>query len=169
MSLTNRQRYAQFNSKEWHKIEFNDATDSYIVIHKKHGFHERESNLRIARRLIKLGYSVELMPIIENEKSFDAYMNGESWEFKTTNGSKGSIQGRLRDGKEQCDKILLVLPIDIVLREIIDGMNSAINMDKSKKITSIGLLFETALVILSREEILENQFDKLEFFFDNMP
>jgi hypothetical protein len=34
MSLTNRQRYAQFNSKEWHKIEFNDATDSYIVIHK---------------------------------------------------------------------------------------------------------------------------------------
>jgi hypothetical protein len=96
-------------------------------------------------------------------------MNGESWEFKTTNGSKGSIQGRLRDGKEQCDKILLVLPIDIVLREIIDGMNSAINMDKSKKITSIGLLFETALVILGREEILENQFDKLEFFFDNMP
>jgi hypothetical protein len=111
---------------------------------------------------------VELLPNIENEKSFDAYMNGEGWEFKTTNGSKGSIQGRLRDGKEQCDKILLVLPKDIVLREIIDGINSAVNMDKSRKITSIGLLFETALVVLHREEVLESQFDKLQFFFDDM-
>jgi hypothetical protein len=169
MSLTNRQRYAQFNSKEWHKIEFNDATDSYIVIHKKHGFHEREGNLRIVRRLIKLGYSVELMPIIENEKSFDAYMNGESWEFKTTNGSKGSIQGRLRDGKEQCDKILLVLPTEFVLREIIDGVSSATNMDKKNKIASVGLLFENALIILTRDEIKESQFNKLEAFFDELP
>jgi Contact-dependent growth inhibition CdiA C-terminal domain len=169
MSLTNHERFIQFDSNEWDKVVFNEITDSYIVVHKKHGFHEREGNLLIARRLIKLGYSVELLPNIENEKSFDAYMNGEGWEFKTTNGSKGSIQGRLRDGKEQCDKILLVLPMDIVLREIIDGINSAINMDRSRKITSIGLLFETALVVLSREEILESQFEKLQFFFDNMP
>ena len=168
MSLK-RQRYTQFDPKIWDKISFNETMDSYIVIHKKHGFHEREGNLRIARRLVLLGYSVELLENIENEKSFDAYMNGESWEFKTTNGSKGSIQGRLRDGKEQCDKILLVLPTEIVLREIIDGMNSAVNMDKSRKITAIGLLFETALVVLNREEILTNQFEKLEFFFDNMP
>jgi hypothetical protein len=169
MSLTNYQRYTQFDPKEWDKIVFNETTDSYIVIHKQHGFHEREGNLLIARRLIKLRYSVELLPNIENEKSFDAYMNGEGWEFMTTNGSKGSIQGRLRDGKEQCDKILLVLPTDIVLREIIDGINSAVNMDKSRKITSIGLLFGTALVVLHREEILESQFDKLQFFFEDMP
>jgi hypothetical protein len=169
MSLTNRQRYAQFVPNEWDKIAFNEQTDSYIVVHKKHGFHEREGNLRIAKRLVLLGYSVELLPNIENEKSFDAYVNGESWEFKTTNGSKGSIQGRLRDGKEQCDKIMLVLPSEIILREIIDGMNSAINMDRSNKIAAIGLLFETALVVLSRGEILSNEFDKLQFFFDDMP
>jgi hypothetical protein len=169
MSLTNQQRYAQFAPKEWDKIAFNELTDSYIVVHKQHGFHEREGNLRIAKRLVLLGYSVELLPNIENEKSFDAYVNGESWEFKTTNGSKGSIQGRLRDGKEQCHKIMLVLPSEIILREIIDGMNSAINMDKSEKIVAIGLLFETALVVLSRDEILNNQFDKLQFFFENIP
>ena len=168
MSLTNRQRYAQFNTKEWHKIEFNTVTDSYIVIHKEHGFHEREGNLRIARRLIKLGYSVELLPNFENEKSFDAYMNGEAWEFKTTNGSKGSIQGRLRDGKEQCGNILLVLPMEFLLREIIDGISSATNMDRNNKIAAVGLLFESALIILSREEIKESKFDKLEMFFDNL-
>lgn len=168
MSLTNYQRYVQFDPKEWDKIIFHEITDSYIVIHKKHGFHEREGNLRIARRLIKLGYSVELLPNIENEKSFDAYMNGEGWEFKTTNGSKGSIQGRLRDGKEQCDKILLVLPTEFVLREIIDGTSSAINMDKKRKIASVGLLFENALIILNRDEIEESQFDKLQMFFDEL-
>lgn len=169
MSLTNYQRYVQFDPKGWDKIVFNEATDSYIVIHKQHGFHEREGNLLIARRLIKLGYSVELLPNIENEKSFDAYMNGEGWEFKTANGSKGSIQGRLRDGKEQCDKILLVLPTEFVLREIIDGTSSAINMDKKKKITSVGLLFDNAVIILNREEIEESQFDKLQVFFDELP
>jgi hypothetical protein len=156
MSLTNYQRYVQFDPKEWDKIIFHEITESYIVIHKKHGFHEREGNLRIARRLIK------------NEKSFDAYMNGEGWEFKTTNGSKGSIQGRLRDGKEQCDKILLVLPTEFVLREIIDGTSSAINMDKKRKIASVGLLFENALIILNRDEIEESQFDKLQMFFDEL-
>jgi hypothetical protein len=168
MSLTNYQRYVQFDPKEWDKIIFNELTDSYIVIHKQHGFHEREGNLRIARRLIKLGYSIELLPNIEHEKSFDAYMNGEGWEFKTTNGSKGSIQGRLRDGKEQCDKILLVLPTEFVLREIIDGTSSAINMDKKRKITSVGLLFENAVIILNRDEIEGSQFDKLQMFFDEL-
>jgi Contact-dependent growth inhibition CdiA C-terminal domain len=169
MSLTNYQRYVQLDPKEWDKIVFNETTDSYIVIHKQHGFHEREGNLLIARRLIKLGYSVELLPNIENEKSFDAYMNGEGWEFKTTNGSKGSIQGRLRDGKEQCDKILLVLPTEFVLREIIDGTSSAINMDKKKKITCVGLLFDNAVIFLNRDEIEESKFDKLQAFFDELP
>lgn len=169
MSLTNRQRYAQFNSKKWHKIEFNDATDSYIVIHKEHGFHEREGNLRIARRLIKLGYSVELQPNIANEKSFDAYMNGESWEFKTTNGSKGSIQGRLRDGKEQCDKIMLVLPTEFILLDVIRGISSAIAMDKQGKISAVGLLFQSKLTKLSKQEIMEKSLIELEIFLENEP
>ena len=141
------------------------ATLSFI----KHGFHEREGNLRIARRLVLLGYSVELLENIENERSFDAYMNGESWEFKTTNGSKGSIQGRLRDGKEQCGRILLVLPTEFILREIIDGTSSAVNMDKNNKIAAVGLLFENALIILERTEIKESDFEKLQMFFEEMP
>jgi hypothetical protein len=168
MSLSNRDKYHQFNSKEWDKIMFNEATNSYIVVHKKHGFHEREGNLQIAYRLVKLGYSVELLENIENEKTYDAHMNGVAWEFKTTNVSKGSIQGRLRDGKEQCDKVLLVLPMEFVLREIIDGISSAVNMDKSQKISAVGLLFENALIMLNREEIKESKFDKLQLFFEEL-
>jgi hypothetical protein len=162
MSLTNYQRYIQFDPKEWDKIVFNETTDSYIVIHKQHGFHEREGNLLIARRLIRLGYSVELLPNIENEKSFDAYMNREGWEFKTTNGSKGSIQGRLRDGKEQCDKILLVLPTEFILLDVIRGIASAVTMDKQEKISTIGLLFESKLIALSKKEIVEKSLSELE-------
>ena len=163
----NRQRYAQFDPKIWNKIDFNETTDSYIVIHKKHGFYEREGNLRIARRLVLLGYSVELLENIENEKSFDAYMNGESWEFKTTNGSKGSIQGRLRDGKEQCDRILLVLPTEFTLLDVIRGIFSAITMDRQEKISAVGLLFETKFVRLSKQEIIEKSLSELEAFLEN--
>ncbi len=166
----NRQRYTQFDPKIWDKIGFNETTDSYIVIHKKHGSLEREGNLRIAKRLVLLGYSVELLENIENEKSFDAYMNGEGWEFKTTNGSKGSIQGRLRDGKEQCDRVLLVLPTEFTLREVIRGVSSAVSMDKQKKIKEVGLLFETIFIRLTRQEIRDNNLEKLSpFLDDDMP
>ena len=163
----NRQRYAQFDPRIWYKMGFNETTDSYIVIHRKHGCLERKSNLQIARRLVLLGYSVELLENIENEKSFDAYMNGEGWEFKTTNGSKGSIQGRLRDGKEQCDRILLVLPTEFTLREVIRGVSSAVSMDKKRKIKEVGLLFETIFIRLTRLEIVENNLEKLRPFLED--
>lgn len=168
MSLTNRQRYAQFSSNEWDKIGFNETTDSYLVVHKKHGFHEREGNLRIARRLVLLGYSVELLENIENEKSFDAYMNGEGWEFKTTNGSRGSIQGRLREGKDQCDKILLVLPSEFILFDVIRGISSAIMMDRQGKISEVGLLFEMKFARLSKQEIIEKSLGELEILLENI-
>jgi hypothetical protein len=167
MSQTNRQRYAEFDPREWDKIMFNEATDSYIVVHRKHGFHERASNLWIARRLIALGYSVELLPNIEHVKSFDAYMNGEGWEFKTTNGSRASIQGRLREGKNQCDKILLVLPTEFILHDVIRGVYSAVGMDKEGKISEVGLLFETKFVILTKQEITRKNLEELVIFLED--
>lgn len=143
MEKSKQEAYEQYDESEWDKIIFNQIANSYIVIHKQHGSREREGNLYIAQRLVVLGYSVELLPIIDNEKTPDSRLNGVYWEFKMTSGSISSVQNRLREGKEQCSRIVLALPERFVLGDILRGIISAINADKSSKIEIVGLIIWT--------------------------
>ena len=169
MKETNRTKYASYDESNWEKAFFDENTNGFIVIHKLHGRGERAGNLAIAMQLVTLGYAVELLPAT-NEKSFDAHLGDEDWEFKTTSGTSTSVQKRLRVGREQCENILLVVPQRFNLREVLKGIISAVNVDKRKLIKVVGLLFsdklEIGIIRLSREEIRLRDFKKLSIFFE---
>lgn len=52
------------------------------------------------------------------------------------------------------------------LGDILRGIISSINMDKSRKIQTVGLLFDTELVCWTRSEILKRDFNKFTPYFD---
>ena len=166
MEKSKQEQYDQYDESEWDKIVFNQVLNSYIVIHKQHGSREREGNLHIAKRLVALGYSVELLPIIEHEKTPDSCLNDVFWEFKMTSGSISSIQNRLREGKEQSSRILLALPERFVLGDVLRGIISAINADRNRKIEGVGLLFRHELITLERMDIEKRDFSKIEHYLD---
>jgi hypothetical protein len=167
MEKNKREWYEQYDESEWDKVIFNSINNSYIVVHKQHGSREREGNLQIAHRLLLLGYSVELLPLVDNEKTPDSRLNDILWEFKMTSGSISSIQSRLREGKEQCSNILLALPERFILGDILRGIISAINSDKTGKIEIVGLLFDYELVEMKRIEIEKRQFSKLNHYLSS--
>ena len=111
-----------------------------------------------------MGFMVELLPV-SDEKSVDSCIDEEFWEFKMTSGTISSVQSRLREGKLQSDKILLSFPKGPPLGDILRGIISSINMDKSRKIQTVGLLFDTELIRWTRSEILQRDFTKFSLYF----
>jgi Contact-dependent growth inhibition CdiA C-terminal domain len=157
MSKTNKQHYDEYDETIWEKILFDNLSNGYVVIHKQHGKHEREGNL---------GYRVELLAVFAAVLSPDATINAITWEFKTTSGSYSSIQNRLRDGKEQCENILLALPTEFIIGDTLRGILSAINVDRDRKIQTVGLLFDYEIIFLNRSEIKQKDYSKLSHYFD---
>jgi hypothetical protein len=170
MKKTNKTRYEAYDSSDWEKAFFDEQTHGFVVIHRLHGKQERAGNLKIAMQLVTFGYAIELLPVA-TEKSYDSHIDDEAWEFKTTLGSSTSVQKRLRVGREQCENILLVVPERFILREILRGIISAVNMDREKMIQVIGLIFteklEIGIIKLTRNEIKNRNFTKLSVFFDD--
>ncbi|MBL7814821.1 MAG: hypothetical protein JNL70_07420 [Saprospiraceae bacterium] len=165
MKKTNKQKYEAYDEADWEKAYFDEQTQGFVVIHNLHGKGERSGNFQIAQRLAILGFMVELLPV-SPQTSVDSCIDEEFWEFKTTSGSVSSVQTRLREGKEQSDKILLSFPKERPLGDILRGIISSINMDKSRKIQTVGLLFDKELVRWTRSEILKRDFKKLKPYLD---
>lgn len=166
MKKTNRQKYEGYDDENWEKAFFDETSFGFVVIHMRHGRGERKGNFQIAKRLALLGFMVELLPV-SPQISVDSCINEEFWEFKTTSGTVSSVQTRLREGKYQSDKILLVFPKGPPLGDILRGIISSINMDKSRRIQTVGLLFDTQLVCWTRSEILKRDFKKFTPYFDS--
>jgi hypothetical protein len=166
MGATNREQYDQYDETIWEKVVFDDTTNGYVVIHKHHGRHEREGNLKIALKLVALGYAVELLEASPTVLSPDATINSEIWEFKNTIGGYSSVQSRLREGKEQSANILIALPSEFVIGDILRGVVSAINVDKNRKIQMVGLLFDFEVIFWSRFEIKRKDFSKFKHYFE---
>ena len=164
MKKTNKTRYAVYDEADWEKVYFDEQTKGFVVIHKGHGKGERVGNFAIAKRLANLGFMVELLPISAG-KSVDSCINEEFWEFKMTSGSMSSVQSRLREGKFQCEKILLVPSPTFQIGELLRGVISAVNVDKARQIQEVGLLIENEFIRLLRGEILKRDFTKLEHYF----
>jgi hypothetical protein len=152
--------------ENWQQHFYDANSNGYVVIHKEHGKHEREGNLKIALRLAQMGYRVELLPVSVDRLSPDATVDGEIWEFKSTLGSYSSIQSRLREGKEQSSKIILALPSEFILGDILRGILSAINVDKDRKIEVVALLFDYEIIFWSRLEIKQKQYSKFKHYFE---
>ncbi len=165
MKKTNQQKYETYDDADWEKAFFDETRFGFVVIHKYHGKGERKGNFQIAKRLASLGFMVELLPV-SPQISVDSCIDEEFWEFKMTSGTVSSVQTRLREGKYQSDKILLVFPKEPPLGDILRGIISSINMDKSRRIQTVGLLFDTELVRWTRSEILKRDFTKFNDYLD---
>lgn len=170
MSKTNREIYTNYDKTIWAKISFDENSNGYVVVHQHHGKGELKVNLPIALKLAELGFCVELLAEKRYIQSADANIDGELWEFKTTNGSKSSVQNRLREGKSQSENILLYIQTGFVLVELLRGIMSAISVDRNQGIKKVGLIFtsrkEIGLIVLSREEVKKMVFTKIWLHFD---
>ncbi|MBL7815260.1 MAG: hypothetical protein JNL70_09625 [Saprospiraceae bacterium] len=165
MSKTNRSIFDEYDETIWTKIQFNENSNGYVVVHQHHGKGELVVNLPIALKLAEWGFCVELLAELKTMQTADSTLNGEFWEFKTVVGTTRSVQNRLREGKKQSDKVLLVLPSDYEIGEILRGIISAINVDKSQELKMVGLLTEFEFIVLSRLEIHRRDFSKLKHLF----
>ena len=161
MKTENKRIYESYD-EDWRRLYFNDDSQGFVVAHKQHGKGELPSNRAVAIRLAKyFGERIELLPNLSDKhvKVADANRNDVTWEWKMTNGSYTSVQKRLRVGSHQCGRILLILPDCFENSDILRGIISAVNSDKSKRIVQIALfLSSNRLVNLSRESIGKRDF-----------
>jgi hypothetical protein len=161
MKTENEHFYDSYD-ENWRRLYFDTTSQGFVVAHKEHGKDELPLNCAVAIRLAKyFGERIELLPCLfgEHLRSADANRNGETWEWKTTNGSYTSVQKRLRVGSHQCGRILLVLPDSFEHSDVLRGIISAVNSDKNKRIVQICLfLSNNKIVNLSREAIGKRDF-----------
>jgi hypothetical protein len=157
---TNQDLFESYND-EWHQLFFDIKSDGYLVAHKKHGLRELPQNIQVGLRLARLGECVELLPDLSNTPSADATRNGEIWEIKTTNGSYRSVQNRLRKGRKQSRRILLVMPEIFEHTDVLRGLLSPTNTDKEKSFEIVDLLLiDDKIIRLDYEEVKKRDFKK---------
>jgi hypothetical protein len=159
----NRFRFEAYESVEWQQIYFDSDTEGFVVLNHKHGKSETKANLQTALRLAKQGKTIELLPAYGVAISADAYINDEIWELKITNGSRSSIQNRLRKGKKQARNTLLELQSkEFEWADIIGGMISSVNTDAKGYIQKIALLLPDSVYLeFSRQDIEKREFQKI--------
>ncbi len=164
LKATSQLVYDSYPAKDWVREAFDDKTGGYVVRHASQaGERELPANLATAKRLMEMGHAVELVENRNGEVSPDALVDGRVWEMKVTSGSANSVQFLLRTGKAQAGRVLLVVPKSATIANIIKGMMSAVNMDKDRKLVSIGLLFEpNDLVELTAEQVRKRDFALLD-------
>jgi hypothetical protein len=155
----NKFKFEETDTNVFDKIAYNDTSGGAVIRHKKHGKNEIQGNTDIAVRIAAIeGSFIELLPADGQGVNPDSMRNGILWEFKKTTGSKGSVQTRLREGKEQCSRILLALPDEFNKSDLIKGMTSAIYMDAAAKIKQVELLWKNKIYSMSRQDIIEGKF-----------
>jgi hypothetical protein len=159
----NRFQFEAYESIEWKQIYFNSKTEGFVVLNHKHGGHETKANLKTALRLAKQGKRIELLPAHGTELSADAFIDDEIWELKVTNGSRSSIQNRLRKGKKQARNTLLdIQNKDFEWSDVIGGIISSVNMDSHLYIQKIALLLpDDSYLEFTREEIKKRDLQKI--------
>lgn len=169
MSKTNKEIFEDYDETIWTKIVFDENTNGYVVVHQHHGKGELKVNLPIALKLAEIGFCVELLAETKVVQSADAKIDSEFWEFKTTKGTKSSIQNRLREGKYQSQNILLYVQTGFIIIELLRGIMSSISVDRTIRIQKIGLMFESrdelGLIVFSREEVRKSAFRKVLVHF----
>lgn len=153
----------RYNNGEWDKKHFDSTSGGYVVVHKEHGRSEMADNLVVANQLAAMGEAIELLPVIQGQKTPDATRNGVAWEFKEIKGKsiKNSIQHQIQNGKQQCSRILIVIPGEYKKEELTLGIHNAIvkNDTANKRVQKIALLFADGnLVELTRADIESGAF-----------
>ncbi len=164
----NHARYKAYEAAEWQQIYFDLKTGGFVVLNHKHGKYEAKDNLRTALRLAKQGKTVELLPAYNTMLSADAFIDDDIWELKMPNGSRSSIQNRLRKGKKQAGNTLLAIQNnDFEWSDIISSMMSCVNTDTKNYLQKIGLLLpDDTYIELTREDIKKRNFQNITDYLE---
>jgi len=152
----NRLEFDRFDKENYPVREFDESTGGFLVQHASQKPEERKHNLEVGRRFKDQGDRVHLLPNMENQPSPDAEINAAAWEFKRISDAtnvRNRVKAVLRKGKKQANNILLDIQQDFSKRELIRGIQSALNQDENKIIENIKLIINNEVVSLSKEEL----------------
>lgn len=126
-----------------------------VRIHSRHGEKETPENISIAKYLAeKYGYEIDLLPIENRHPDADSYNRtlGRKQEYKVSNGSKSSIDGRLRKAGTQARSVVLRIdnPVDF------DKMANAIRgrVSQCETIDEVMIIYQGQDATFSRSQIL---------------
>jgi hypothetical protein len=100
--------------------------------------------------------------------SADAFIDDDIWELKMPNGSRSSIQNRLRKGKKQAGNTLLAIQNnDFEWSDVISSMMSCVNTDTKNYLQKIALLLPNDTYIeLTREDIKKRNFQNITNYLE---
>lgn len=130
-----------------------------LRIHVTHGIAEAPENISIAKYLAeKHGYSIDLLPNPDNEKSADShnFTLGYAQEYKVNSKpTKGAIDNALRKAARQASHIVLRIDSDIDLNELTRGIRGRVSRSDIEEVVVIR---QNKDITLSREIILSRDF-----------
>lgn len=131
-----------------------------VRIHSDHGIQETRENISIARYLAeKYGYSIDLLPNPDNEKSADSLNHtlGYEQEYKVnTKPTKGAIDNALRKAATQATHVVLRIDSSIDLSVLTRGIRGRVSQSPIEEVV---VIINGKDVTLSRETILSKDFN----------
>lgn len=131
-----------------------------LRIHPDHGAKEAEENISIAKYLVeKYGYSIDLLPNPDNEKSADTFNHtlGYEQEYKVNSKpTKGAIDNALRKAARQANNIVLRIDSEITLEDLRNGLCGRIN--RCPNVKNVTLIIHNLDATYTREQILTQGF-----------
>lgn len=156
--------FESYNDATYIKEYYNQESDGFLVIHRKHGEGEIEANKMIGLMLAKHGYRVVLKANQPSVRSADATLNDKIWEFKTISDAKNlsnRVQGNIKNGKKQAANILIFINQLYNANDITKGIYNAIKFDKDEAAQKMAILFQSGkLIIIERAEVLDKSYRK---------
>lgn len=137
-----------------------ETENGKVRIHRDHGKNEKKENEEIAKYLAnKYGYKIDLLPIIEGQKSADSYNHTlkKNQEYKVNStATKSSIDRLIRDARKQADSIVIRLDSNIALGDLRDAINDRLR--RAENVTDITLIKNGLDVTYNREQMLSKDF-----------
>ncbi len=135
------------------------VSNGKVRIHTTHGVAEAKENISIARYLAeKYGYSIDLLPNPDNQKSADSYNHtlGYEQEYKVNSTpTKSAIDKELRKAARQASHIVLRIDSSISLEELTRGIRGRVSQSDIQEVT---IIWGGKDIALSRETILSDDF-----------
>ena len=156
----NKQIYNLYTA-EYEQYYFDDQTGGFILIHQQHNLNPSE--LFIAEAFAKQGNQVKLLQEQAQigEKTPDAKINNEEWEFKELSPNAVNIKNRVQRGiataKKQAPNIAYHINNDRAnLQDINRGIIRALVWDIEGNIQKIALVFQNGTINSLNREQLDN-------------
>ncbi|OCR00723.1 hypothetical protein BCD67_12190 [Oscillatoriales cyanobacterium USR001] len=146
---------------EYERYYFDIDSGGFVLIHREHS--TTASEIFVAESLAKQGKQVKFLSERSElrEKTADAEVDGELWEFKELRNAtnvRGAVQRDIRDGKKQARNIVYHINQHYNILDINEGIRSAVRMDSKRLIGKITLIYNSCeRQTFTREQLKNGQ------------